>query len=203
MENITSAQKSSLKYREKNRQILNLKAREKYREKKLLFSTPSFFESKQCSSCKKELPLSEYTISYSSKDWYTYTCRKCIRTRNNTKINMIKKMLRGAKERSVQNNLEFDLDIDFLVKLSKVENCPVFGIRLEWEYDPDKKDIHKNKDNRPSLDRINSQRGYTKDNVKIISWRANKLKNESTLKELQEIIDYMRSHLNDTSRDVP
>lgn len=200
-ENIMYYKNPSLKYRQNNRDKLNETARQKYQQKKANFIKKgiSLQGHKLCSGCKKELPITAFSKSYSSVDGMTYTCQKCIRARNNTKHNLLKKMLRGAKERSLQNNLNFNLDFDFLVQISNIKNCPVFGIPLEWEINPDKKDVHKNKNNRPSLDRINSQHGYTKDNVKIISWRANKLKNESTIKELLEIINYMKKHLNDIS----
>lgn len=67
------------------------------------------------------------------------------------------------------------------------EVCPVLGIRLEfgkshcWHL--------------PSLDRFDNDRGYTKDNVRIISYRANKLKNDATVEEFEAVLNYMKNDL--------
>ena len=42
----------------------------------------------------------------------------------------------------------------------------------------------KNHENAPSIDRINNDGGYTKDNIMIMSTRANLLKKNATIDEL-------------------
>jgi hypothetical protein len=64
-------------------------------------------------------------------------------------------------------------------------HCPVLGIAL-------KHNTARRLDNSPSIDRIDSSKGYTKDNVRVISWRANKLKNNGTLEELEAVVRYMK-----------
>ena len=39
----------------------------------------------------------------------------------------------------------------------------------------------------PSLDRIFPESGYTKGNVRVISWRANWIKNNSTIEEIEKL----------------
>jgi predicted RND superfamily exporter protein len=41
----------------------------------------------------------------------------------------------------------------------------------------------------PSLDRIDSKKGYTPDNVWVISHRANQIKNDATIEELKLITE--------------
>jgi hypothetical protein len=63
------------------------------------------------------------------------------------------------------------------------EICPVLGIPL------DDRDF----DHCPSLDRIDPNGGYTSDNVRVISCRANTIKNNATVEEVERVLAYMRS----------
>ncbi len=74
--------------------------------------------------------------------------------------------------------MPFDLTRDDVIIPS---HCPVLGIEL----DP----LAKNKaDNLPTFDRIDNAKGYVKGNVWVISWRANRLKWNSTLDELRSLV---------------
>ena len=50
-------------------------------------------------------------------------------------------------------------------------------------------------DNSPSLDRIVPHLGYVKDNVVVISNRANRLKGDATLDEVERIADWLARHI--------
>jgi hypothetical protein len=65
--------------------------------------------------------------------------------------------------------------------------CPMLGIRLNYGGTGE---IRKRSDDSPSVDRIDSRKGYTSDNIHIISWRANRIKNDSTPEELVKIANY-------------
>ena len=71
--------------------------------------------------------------------------------------------------------------------------CPVLGIELDWFAEA-------KADNSPSYDRVDSKKGYVKDNVRIISFRANRIKNDGTIDEHLKIIEYMRNHAKDIDR---
>lgn len=43
------------------------------------------------------------------------------------------------------------------------------------------------KENSPSIDRLDNTKGYVKGNINIISWRANRIKSDATLDELEKI----------------
>ncbi len=89
----------------------------------------------------------------------------------------------GAKTRAKKLGIEFSLKLG---ELDIPETCPVLGIPME------KSTTGKREDGSPSLDRLDNSKGYTPDNVKVISWRANKLKNNSSIEELEAIVDYMK-----------
>jgi hypothetical protein len=67
------------------------------------------------------------------------------------------------------------------------EFCPVFGIKLahSWGQGP--------KDETPSLDRIETSKGYERGNIAVISNRANRVKSDGTAEEHERIAAWMRS----------
>lgn len=94
-------------------------------------------------------------------------------------------VLKGAKGRAKRDGLEFDLEYEDIV-IPAV--CPVLGIPL-------KRNIGSGFHNdSPSIDRLDNNKGYTKDNICIISNRANLLKCDATIEELEKVIQYMKDY---------
>jgi hypothetical protein len=60
---------------------------------------------------------------------------------------------------------------------------------------PLKYNLRKGLGNIPSLDRIRPERGYTKGNIWVISNRANTLKNNATLEELELLVKNLRKKI--------
>lgn len=86
-----------------------------------------------------------------------------------------------AKGRAVKSGLEFNIEIsDIIIP----EVCPIFNILLDKENARKLDKKVRYSPNLPSIDRIDSSKGYIKGNVEIISWRANKIKNDATYEEL-------------------
>ena len=79
--------------------------------------------------------------------------------------------------------------MDILENINIPDTCPIFGLTLN--YDGVEEPGWARTDSSPSIDRIDSDRGYTIDNIQIISWRANRIKNDSTPEELRKLADYM------------
>lgn len=95
-------------------------------------------------------------------------------------------VLHEARRRAKKLGVEFDLTKEDIKNIPLV--CEVFKTPLIGHW----RDGKGRADNKPTLDRINSAGGYTKDNVRIISWRANRLKSDGTLAELEQIVEYMK-----------
>lgn len=87
-------------------------------------------------------------------------------------------LLNAAKNRAGKFERDFELDLEWLATAWPADNrCPVLGIELGWgDY---------RGGSSASIDRIDSTKGYTKDNCRVISWRANRLKSDATFEELQ------------------
>ena len=64
------------------------------------------------------------------------------------------------------------------------EKCPVLDIPLEFSKD------RKRKDNTPSVDRLVPELGYVPENIRVISWKANALKNDMSLEECKKMYEF-------------
>lgn len=93
-------------------------------------------------------------------------------------------MLYAAKSRAKAKGLEFSLKPEDIVI---PERCPVLWHTLKHSYGS-----YGSGDWSPTIDRIDSTKGYTRDNVTVISARANRLKGDATVEELECIVSYYR-----------
>lgn len=169
-----------------------------------------------------EIPLSEFSRDRSRKDGYHNHCKLCrrearkhwyienkeeiaertkdnyyenhdaVKEKNRIKAKRYKEfrgvswaLLQSVKSRAKKRGLPFDLTED---DLAIPEKCPILGIRLKQEVGVRGPDY-------PTVDRIDNTRGYTKDNILIISWRANNLKGTGTLEELVALGDWAKTIL--------
>lgn len=88
--------------------------------------------------------------------------------------NLKQKMFWAARHRAKRNNLEFTIsEVDIVIP----KRCPVFGMIL-------KNGTYGNPSS-PSLDRMDPSKGYTRENIRVISWRANSLKSNATPLEIR------------------
>ena len=92
--------------------------------------------------------------------------------------------LRSAKERAVSKGFEFSLIKE---DITVPEFCPILNIPIHHET--------KRGPNSPSLDRIDNAKGYTKDNVRVISYKANRQKSDLTIEILEQILKYMKKEI--------
>lgn len=86
-----------------------------------------------------------------------------------------------ARCRARRNGIPFDLRREDIVIPAR---CPVFGVKLTSV-------VEKGSPWSPSLDRIVPSKGYVRGNVAVISLRANLLKNNASLRELQAIVAWL------------
>jgi hypothetical protein len=90
---------------------------------------------------------------------------------------------RAKKANAMRVGIEFNVNFG---DLEFPTHCPVLGIELDYFAD-------RRAENAVSFDRLDSSKGYVHGNVAIISWRANRIKNNGTAEEHQKIADFMRS----------
>lgn len=95
-------------------------------------------------------------------------------------------MLRRVKHRAKHQSLPFDLTLPDIIIPT---HCPILNIRLRVS-------ANKLTDNSPSLDRVIPSLGYVRGNVIVISMRANRIKSDASLEELQAITNFYLRRLN-------
>ncbi len=137
-----------------------------------------------CTKCKIYKPYSEFHIHKDCVNGYNTVCKECRKPISKASYetwSVEYKLWTRAMSRAKQRNREFSIAISDIVI---PERCPVLNKKLIY-----------NTEYAPSLDRLDSSKGYTKDNIRVISRRANTLKNNSNIQELENIIKYMKGEI--------
>jgi hypothetical protein len=99
-------------------------------------------------------------------------------------LKFLKSMWWRAKKRSEKTGIEFNIEISDIIIPSV---CPVFGIDFEVGVGKGPSDKS------PSLDRIDNTKGYIKGNIQVISFKANRMKNDCNVDDMEKLLCYMKS----------
>ena len=152
-------------------------------------------EVKICTQCDISKPLDDF---YTLRNKPTAKCKLCTivsvaqyresnydrlicESKNRYNSNIKRFMVYAAKSRAKRNNLPFNInENDFDLP----EYCPILNIPLQIG---NKKILS----NSPTLDRIIPDIGYVKNNVWVISNKANTMKNNATPEELLKFADWI------------
>ena len=169
-------------------------------------------ESKQCPRCNLTKPKEKFHLRFPSSGRLTLSsyCKECGKAQKRDQYARAKRdngdqchlpygkrrlgrsateadwkmhnMHQSAKKRSRKKGRLCNITIEDIRELY-TERCPLLDIELDWETSGGKRAS----DNSPSLDRVDSSKGYVKGNLWIVSWRANMIKNDATPQELLAI----------------
>lgn len=97
------------------------------------------------------------------------------------KLRRIERLVAEAKKRAKKKGLDFTIVArDVVIPLF----CPALDIPIIWGGP---------RPNWPSIDRLDNSRGYTPDNIRVISFRANNLKGDASADEAVKIALYMKA----------
>lgn len=86
------------------------------------------------------------------------------------------------KTRAKKKNIPYDLDADFLESILPT-HCPIFGVELQ-------RGLGFAGQFSPTVDRLIPERGYIRDNVIIVSKRANQIKSDASVDEIKMVFEY-------------
>lgn len=177
-------------------------------------------QTKFCNKCQTDKDINAFGVANTRKSGRHPTCKECVNKRarkryvdkaeeiieyqkdwvmsNRDRRKLITKrwrdkhpaqtMWRGAQSRAKKENLPFTITID---DICIPRYCPVLGIELV-------KGTKVMQDASPSLDKIVPSLGYIPGNISVISQRANWLKRDATVDEIENLVKWMRLQLEAT-----
>lgn len=172
-------------------------------------------QTKVCSKCKRDLPLSLFNKGNSLYGRRSF-CKDCEKEIQNTPERRKRRRELEIKRREDPNYVKHRNYMDRSRKLlnpkhwlwvsakarAKIKNIEFSITENDFEI-PDlcpllETPMHRNLDHADdssySLDRIDSTKGYIPGNVWVISNRANRIKNDATLEELELLVNNLKSH---------
>lgn len=127
-------------------------------------------QTEKLSELKNKQMSEKWGTKWKDQEWRKSDIYKSMREKfRNKKAN--------AKNKGIEFTVPFG-ELDF------PEHCPVLGIPIDYFVEGSADDSS------PSFDRIDSSKGYVSGNVVIVSWRANRLKNNGTPEEHLKIAQF-------------
>lgn len=154
---------------------------------------------KACSACKKIKPYSEFNTIPHHTDGLSCQCKACLKRAKR----VIYRMISSTRKRAKKTGMVCEIDIAFIRQLNESQNgkCVYTGLDLNWEYEEDRDGSIPF--DRASIDRIDSTKGYTKDNVQLVVCTANIMKNRFAEEEFLLVCQLIARHAEETGRIKP
>lgn len=156
---------------------------------------------KACTKCGEVKLFSEFVRKACAKSGYASHCLVCNRKRkkkyrqegkenascrNNPMTKQLASMIVRSRKTAKEKGLDHDIDVGYLRTIIPAQ-CPYLGVKLRWKSQMGLGVKGQAYPDSPSLDRIDSSKGYVKGNVVIASHRANSIKNNANEQELLRI----------------
>ena len=146
---------------------------------------------KVCNSCQEEKPESEFPVRADRSGRLRPYCNVCAaegqraRYRHHRTSNPFGHRCTRARARASILGVPFDLTPEYLESIWTGE-CPVLKQPIEWGTD-------RNDELAAELDRFDPNKGYTQGNVCWLSRKANRIKNNTSVEILENLLDWMKN----------
>jgi hypothetical protein len=143
-----------------------------------------------CSSCYKKMQYNSDPEAAKQKHYqWTQLNKEHIKEYSNKRkeADEIKNTFNEIKQRARKKNIQFDITIEYLRSIW-TNDCPILGISMQFNKG--------RQENSFSVDRIDNTQGYINGNIIVISWRANRIKRDATIEELNKLVEYFKKLTN-------
>lgn len=175
-------------YFNRNKNIISQKKKIYYEENKvkILKDRKSYYEENKNEVLKKNKENyqehKEEYLKYKKKYYSLHKDHYLDLNKQDRKNNPEKHLWRAARKRAKEKNIPFDISIE---DINIPDICPILKFPLEVGSMSERY-------NSPSLDRIIPKLGYVKNNIKVISFKANTLKRDGSIEDFEKIIEYIK-----------
>lgn len=143
---------------------------------------------RKCEKCDNIVFLTKKECMNNTKRYCSKECRNL----NNDSV--YKKYLKDIEKRSIKTKKDFNLDEEYIKNLLEVEQnfkCKLSNIEIHLKNRKiDKVTIY----DTASLDRIDSSKGYTKDNVQWVALGINYMKLDYSEKEVHKLLNLIQQN---------
>lgn len=165
---------------------MDKKSNRQEREVARLSGKKTYFTGKPCKNGHiAERRVSTYVCVQCAKEIHQPKDRESYRDPKHT----FYRQFQSRRQKAVSLSIPFTIDFD---DLEKPEFCPVLGVKLNYGCSTGLDGKQRRDPNKASIDKLIPEMGYVPGNVFVISWKANKLKSNMSIEELEKILDYMR-----------
>lgn len=158
----------------------------------------------KCHKCGQYKDVEEFDIKGDSKirQYKDTRCKQCKAKLGKLRISnysdekklhhILLSRLLSAKKRAAKKNIEFDITLEDLVNMYNKQKglCVITGLKMTYDV------LNGRTYTNISLDRIDSQKGYTKDNTQLVCMIVNQIKSDLTYEELYYYCDKIVRSIN-------
>lgn len=167
---------------------------------------------KRCASCKIEKEHVFFSKDRQSKDMLSTYCRECRSLKNKQKS--VDRKIANERNRNYYNTTRSNqyrkdpawylwsiaqkrarkLQIPFTITKEDIqipERCPITGDLIDLLIS-DKKQSYQTG---ASLDKVDNSLGYIPGNVRVISRKANRMKSDLSIEQLETLLKYMKGEI--------
>lgn len=140
---------------------------------------------KQCKSCRVVLPFEMFHKHKQALFGYAVECKICRKPASKEGWlgrTFEQTMLAASKHRAQKRGIPHTITIDDIVI---PEKCPILGVNIQ---------LIRGSRYAPSLDQIEPNKGYTPDNIIVMSHRANQLKSNISKEEAALLNKWMQEN---------
>ena len=174
---------------------------------------------KNCEMCNEEKSLDLFICKHNkTRDYNVYSvkCRECHnkkrtdvrdeKRKNNDLNTFLKEIIVDAQRRNKKKGKEFNISVEYLTSIYNKQNgnCYYSNRPMKYQFSKDEHSGKRIHPERMSIDRINSDLGYSIGNVVLCCWISNNIKQDLNIDDFKNIIkdiytNYIEKINNDTT----